>query len=163
MSIAIRHSSIKGEARGSCPMRPSIRSSTIMAALALAACAARASDSKPGTDLERYAKLISLRGAGFSCLRATRPGGTPLPRDWRLHEATWHLQEEIRQVLIRREGKDRVLKVENPEGEDYDPLMTGAPCSVTASDRARQRYRDVLYEMRKRLGLPRTAARTGRD
>lgn len=142
-------------------MRASVPGSTFMAALALATCAAIESGPKPATDLERYARLVSLRSAGFSCLPATRPGGTWHPRVQRLHEATWDLQEEIRQVLIRREGEERVLEVENPEVEEYSP--TSAPCSRTASDRARERYRHALYEMRRRLGLPRTAPRTGRD
>lgn len=125
-----------------------------LAATLLLAAGASGSTAKPSPPaLELYSDLIFLRGAGFSCMRATRPGGPGHPRDERLRDATGRIQQAIRAELVRREGEERVEAVEAADRDGRQGSWTSGPCSVTDADRARQRYRRMLRTLQKRLGI----------
>ena len=120
----------------------------------LSTAGANGSTAKPPAPvLDLYSDLIVLRGAGFSCMRATRPGGPVHLRDERLNVATSRIQQAIRAELVRREGEERVAAVEAADREGKSGSWTSGRCSVTEADRARDRYRRVLRVLQRRLGL----------
>jgi len=131
------------------------RLATLLCCAVLAGAAGAAKAMRPAPDLlDLYAQAYAEGAFGFSCYPALYRGGPGHPRYERMRRALHHRRLRIRDRLVAEYVAERIETIEREHDEaEHGVYRTG--CDLAETERARQRYRQMLQTLGQRLHLPR--------